>query len=71
MVSEGSGAPPPGQLHKTTIVIWAEFPGDQVELEDLAHEATSGDAYCSRYRSELIPRPERDPAWDGTEFFDP
>ena len=38
-------------LYKTTIVIWSEYPGDQVELEDLAREATMGDAYCSKQES--------------------
>jgi hypothetical protein len=68
-VSE-TGAAAPGPLHKTTVVIWSEFPGEEVELERLAREATLGDAYCSRYRSKLVERPEWDPAWDGTEFFD-
>ena len=68
-MSEAASVATPGPLHKTTIVIWSELPGDQVELERLGREASSGDAYCSRYRSELVERPERDPAWDGTDFF--
>jgi hypothetical protein len=58
-----------GPLFKTTIVIWSEYPGEGVELEQLAREATSGAAYCSRYGSEQVTEPARDPAWDGTEFF--
>jgi hypothetical protein len=61
------GSSPP--LYKTTAIIWSEFSGEEVELEHLAREATNGEAYCSRYRSERVGRPESDPAWDGTEFF--
>ena len=56
-------------LYKTTIVVWSEYDGTAVELEDLAREATSGDAYCARFRSEPIVDPASDPDWDGTEFF--
>ena len=56
-------------LYKTTVVIWSEYDGEKVELSSLAHEAESGDAYCSRYGSELISDPATDEAWDGTEFF--
>ena len=56
-------------LYKTTIVIWSEDSLQEVELEDAAHAATSGDAYCSRYRSEKVEDPWTDPDWDGTEFF--
>ncbi len=65
----GAGDPAGPSLYKTTIVIWSEFSGESAELEHLAREATSGDAYCSRYRSEHVETPESDPAWDGTEFF--
>jgi hypothetical protein len=68
-MSETGAAAALGPLHKTTVVIWSEFPGDQVELEHLAREATSGEAYCSRYRSERVEVPRRDPDWDGTDFF--
>jgi hypothetical protein len=57
-------------LHKTTIVIWTEFEPTSMELEDLAREASVGDAYCSSSVSEYVEHPETDPAWDGTEFFD-
>jgi hypothetical protein len=57
-------------LYKTTIVIWSQYPGDDVELSDLAREAEQGDAYCSRQESERIEDPRSDPGWDGTEFFD-
>lgn len=68
-MSDGERASAPRPLHKTTIVIWSEYPGECVELEHLAREATSGDAYCSRYGSELVSEPAGDPAWDGTDFF--
>ncbi len=56
-------------LFKTTIVIWSDYNGTEVELEDLAREATSGDAYCSTARSEFVPDPPSDPDWDDTDFF--
>jgi hypothetical protein len=56
-------------LYKTTIVIWSEYPGDTLELTDLAREADSGDAYCSHAESRLIADPQGDSDWDGTEFF--
>jgi hypothetical protein len=39
-------------------------------MADLAYEAKSGDAYCSTMDCALVPEPEKDAAWDGTEFFD-
>lgn len=56
-------------LYKTTIIIWSEYPGDAVELTDLAREADTGDAYCSHTESKLVENPQDDPDWDGTEFF--
>lgn len=56
-------------LYKTTIVIWSEEDPSDVELEELAREATEGNSYCSKMRSEPIEDPKSDPAWDGTEFF--
>lgn len=56
-------------LYKTTIVIWSEYDASALELEDLARDATSGESYCSSSRTELISRPEKNPDWDGTEFF--
>jgi hypothetical protein len=47
----------PRPLFKTTIVIWSEGDGTQVELSHLAREAEIGDAYCSRCGSELITDP--------------
>ena len=58
------------KLYKTIIVIWSEYPTDGVELEDLAHEATSGDAYCVSSECTAIEDAAKDPHWDGTEFFD-
>lgn len=59
------------RLRKTTIVIWSreeDYQGE-VELVDLAMDATSGLAYCSKQESALVDDAENDPDWDGTEFF--
>ena len=58
------------KLYKTIIVIWSEYPTDGVELEDLAREATSGDAYCVSSECTAIEDTANDPHWDGTEFFE-
>jgi hypothetical protein len=57
-------------LFKTTIVIWTEYDPSGLELTELASQAESGDGYCSRMTSALVARPEKDPAWDRTRFFD-
>ena len=58
------------KLYKTTVVLWSEYdPSNQVELEDLARDATSGEAYCSKQCTILIEDPQGDPDWDMTEFF--
>lgn len=57
------------RLWKTTIVIWSKYDPQEVELEDLAREATSGAAYCSRQKALYVMRAEDDSDWDGTEFF--
>ena len=51
-------------LYKTTIVIWSEYDGSEVELEDLARAATEGDAYCSDYYTEYVKDPTKDKNWD-------
>lgn len=56
-------------LYKTTIVIWSDSDVTSCEIASLAHEAETGDAYCSHRETVLVPEPEKDPAWDGTEFF--
>jgi len=58
-------------LYKTTIVIWSAYDPEKssMELEDLAHDATVGEAYCSKQKSERVEKPEENPDWDGTEFF--
>lgn len=62
---------PHPSLYKTTIVIWSDFNPDAegMGIERLAREATSGEAYCSKQRMDLVQDPSRDPDWDGTEFF--
>ena len=59
----------PKPLFKTTVVIWSEYDGTRLDMAMLGREAAAGDAYCSRFRSELISEPATDEAWDGTEFF--
>lgn len=56
----------PQKLYKTTIVIWSEYPTNNVSIEDLAREATRGDAYCSSQRCEGVSDPSKFP---DTEFF--
>lgn len=62
-------------LWKTVIVIWSEYnpteegDEDSIDIEDLAFEASQGNAYCSHADTKLIKVPEKDPHWDGTEFF--
>jgi hypothetical protein len=60
------------QLFKSTIIIWTEYDPSalEVELTDLAHQSESGDAYCSTMDCVLVTEPEKDAAWDGTDFFD-
>lgn len=69
----GAGAPPAeGRkgLYRTTVVIWSEYdPSGTVELEDLAREATRGDAYCSKSDSVFVADPLSDPDPPGDDFF--
>jgi hypothetical protein len=65
VVGDGVSTP----LYKTVIVIWSEYDGEKVEIEDLAFQATEGNAYCSKQQSVLVQEPTTDPEWDGTEFF--
>ena len=58
------------KLYKTSIIIWSEYDPAELELTDLAHRAETGDAYCSTMGCALISEPEKDPTWDGTDFFD-
>jgi hypothetical protein len=59
-------------LFKSTIIIWTEYDPSalEVELTDLASPAEDGDAHCSTMDCVLVPEPEKDLAWDGTDFFD-
>lgn len=56
----------PQKLYKTTIVIWSEYPTNEYSIEDLAREATNGDAYCSLQHCEGVSDPSKFPH---TEFF--
>lgn len=57
------------KLYKTTIVIWSEYDGSTVEIDDLARDAMRGDSYCSRSTTVLVEDVSDDPDWDDTEFF--
>lgn len=57
-------------LYKTTVVLWSEEdPSETCELTDLARQATQGYHYCSHQKTERVEKPEEDPHWDDTEFF--
>ena len=58
-------------LFKTTIVIWSETENRGfIDLQDIAWAADQGPDYCSVISEVLVPNPEEDPDWDGTEFFE-
>jgi len=59
-------------LYKSTIVIWTQYDPSalEIELPDVAYQAENGDAYCSKMDYVLVAEPEKDEAWDGTDFFD-
>ena len=57
-------------LFKTTITIWSRKDPEGEELVMLAADATDGGSYCSHIAFELVQEPEKDPMWDGTEFFE-
>jgi hypothetical protein len=58
-------------LFKTTIVIWSEYdPGESnVELEDFARDACTGESYCSVMETDWVKNPPEDKDWEDTEFF--
>jgi hypothetical protein len=57
-------------LYKTTIVIWTEDDPEELELEDLAREATSGCGFCSKQETVKVEDPDGDPEFDCGEFFE-
>jgi len=57
-------------LYKTRVILWTEWDPNTSELSHLAREAETGDGYCSFMQSTVIPDPEADPDWDGTEYFE-
>lgn len=58
-------------LYKSTIVIWSDYDPSAraMELEEIARQAVSGDAYCSKMDCEIVSDPQNDSDWDGNEFF--
>ena len=57
----------PKKLWRTTAVFWTDFDPSDMEIDVLAREAVSGDAYCSDQNVETITNASLFP---GTEFFD-
>lgn len=58
-----------GPLYKTCVTIWTDFDPTGMSLSDLGWQAEAGDGYCSSMSCDLIPEPEKDKDWDGSEFF--
>lgn len=56
----------PTGLYKTTITIWTDYAPDDVDLETLGREATSGNAYCSGQTTDYVTEPAEFPE---TDFF--
>jgi len=56
-------------LYKTSIVIWTRYDPSCMEIDRLADEAMDGNAYCSKQETEKVLDRNRDPDWDGSEFF--
>ncbi len=57
-------------LYKTTIVIWTDYNPAQKEIDDLALQAVSGDAYCSKQEHTFVENVDTDPEWDpACDFF--
>lgn len=46
--------PRPEKLYRTTIVVWTDYPPNDMELADLAREATIGDALCDYRVTEVV-----------------
>lgn len=57
-------------MWKTEIVIWTDYDPTEAELDELAREATCGDAYCSKQHVTEVADPETDPDFQCGEFFD-
>lgn len=55
----------PPKLYKTTIVIWTDYM-PSVEIDDLAREAVSGNAFCSEQETVEVRDPDEFP---DTDFF--
>lgn len=56
----------PDALYKTTIVIWTDWEPDYTEIDELAHAAVYGDAFCSETETEYVTDKNQFP---NTEFF--
>jgi hypothetical protein len=60
------------KLYKSTIVVWSQFDPQrkEMDIDELADIATSGEAYCSSYETVRVEELQDDPDYDGSEFFD-
>lgn len=60
------------RLWKTTIVIWTKTDPRDLEILDLARNATDGAAFCSKQDSvEVIGDPTKDPDWQPNPLLGP
>ena len=59
-------------LYKSTVILWTEHDPSKVDpqLMDLAFHAETEYVHCSTMKSVLVDEPEKDRAWNDTEFFD-
>ena len=59
-------------LYKTIAIIWTEYDPTAVDplLTDLQFHAENEFVHISSMTCVPIAEPEKDPAWDGTDFFD-
>lgn len=57
------------KLYKTTIVVWSEYNGNEADLEDLAFQATEGNAICTKQESVLVESDEDEEADAINSFF--
>lgn len=44
------------RFYKTTVTIYSPYPGDQVELTDLARDADRGDSICTDLKTVEVTR---------------
>jgi hypothetical protein len=59
-------------LYKSTVILWTEYDPSKVDpqLMDLAFHAETEYVHCSSIKSVRVDEPEKDRAWNDSEFFD-